>query len=117
MVYYKLNDELKDMIERSGYKNQFIVKYRKSLRFLEALKTRCYLGNSDLFEKLLNEDNLYSIRLFGNKNIRILFSFITIEGFNKAILLNAFEEKNKSDYEKAKLIARSRRDSIIETFR
>lgn len=82
---------------------------------MEGLKTRCCLGNSDLFEKLLDEDNLYSIRLFGEKNIRILFLFITINGNVKAILLNVFEEKNKSDYESGKRIARIRRNEIIDT--
>ncbi len=116
-AYHELNKELEDMIENSGYKKHFLSKYRKSLRFLEGLKTRCCLGNSDLFEKLLEEDNLYSIRLFGEKNIRILFSFISIKGKSKAILLNAFEEKNKSDYESGKRIARIRRDEIINFFK
>ncbi|WP_077368809.1 hypothetical protein [Anaerosalibacter sp. Marseille-P3206] len=112
-IYYTLNNELEDIIESSGYKKTFLSKYQKSLRFLEGLKTRCFLGNSDLFEKLLDEDNLYSIRLFGEKNIRILFSFIDINGNGKAILLNVFEEKNKSDYESGKRIARVRKNEII----
>lgn len=112
-VYYTLNDELKNMIESSGYKKPFLSKYKKSLRFLEGLKTRCYLGNSSLFEKLLEEDNLYSIMLFGEKNIRILFFFVTINGSSKAILLNAFEEKRKSDYEDGKKIANTRKREII----
>jgi len=116
-VYHALNKELENMIESSGYKKAFQSKYRKSLRFLEGLKTRCCLGNSDLFEKLLDEDNLYSIRLFGEKNIRILFSFISIKGNSKAVLLNAFEEKNKSDYESGKRIARIRRNEIINFFK
>ena len=111
--YNTLNDELEDMIENSGYKNTFLKKYQKSLRFLEGLKTRCCQGNSELFEKLLDEDNLYSIRLFGEKNIRILFSFININEISKAILLNAFEEKNKSDYENGKRIARVRKNEVI----
>lgn len=115
-VYYKLNNELENMIENSGYKKTFLSKYQKSLRFLERLKTRCF-EKKDLFEKLLDEDNLYSIRLFGEKNIRILFSFISIKGNSKAILLNAFEEKNKSDYESGKRIARIRRDEIIYIFK
>lgn len=112
-IYYTLNNELEDIIESSGYKKTFLSKYQKSLRFLEGLKTRCFLGNSDLFEKLLDEDNLYSIRLFGEKDIRILFSFIDINGNGKAILLNVFEEKNKSDYESGKRIARVRKNEII----
>ena len=72
-AYKTLGDELEDIIENSGYKNTFLKKYQKSLKFLEGLKTRCCIGNRELFEKLLDEDNLYSIRLFGEKNIRILF--------------------------------------------
>lgn len=113
-VYHTLNNELEDIIESSGYKKTSLSKYQKSLRFLEGLKTRCYLGNSTLFEKLLDEDNLYSIRLFGEKNIRILFCFIAINGNSKAILLNVFEEKNKSDYESGKRVARIRRNEIID---
>ena len=84
--------------------------------FLEGLKTRCYIGNSKLFEKLLEEDDLYSIRLFGEKNIRILFIFVTINAENKAILLNAFEEKNKSDYKIGIKVANSRKDEIISYY-
>lgn len=115
-VYHTLNNELEGIIESSGYKKTFLSKYRKSLRFLERLKTRCCLGNSDLFEKLLYEDNLYSIRLFGEKNVRILFLFITINGNSKAILLNVFEEKNKSDYESGKRIGNDRKNEIINSF-
>lgn len=111
-VHYRLDNELEDMLEKSGYKQSFLKKYQKSLRFLEGLKTRCYIGNSKLFEKLLDEDNLYSIKLFGEKNIRILFIFMTINDENKAILLNAFEEKDKSDYEIAIKVANSRKDEI-----
>ncbi|MGI6728253.1 MAG: hypothetical protein ACOX4P_06870 [Anaerovoracaceae bacterium] len=114
--YHTLNNELEGIIESSGYKKTFLSKYRKSLRFLERLKTRCCLGNSDLFEKLLYEDNLYSIRLFGEKNVRILFLFITINGNSKAILLNVFEEKNKSDYESGKRIGNDRKNEIINSF-
>jgi len=113
-VYHTLNNELKDIIESSGYKKVFLKKYRKSLKFLEGLKTRCCLGNSDLFEKIVDEDNLYSIRLFGEKNIRILFCFILINRNSKAILLNVFEEKNKSDYDNGRRIARVRKNEIIE---
>jgi hypothetical protein len=115
-VYHTLNNELEDIIESSGYKKTFLSKYQKSLRFLEGLKTRCVLGNSNLFEKLLDEDNLYSIILFSDKNIRILFSFITINGNSKAILLNVFEEKNKSDYESGKKVGNIRKNEIINAF-
>ena len=114
-TYYTLNKELKNIIEGSGYKKVFLKKYQKSLVFLEKLKIRCVV-HSNLFEKLLEENGLYSIRLFGEKNIRILFSFVTINGEAKVILLNVFEEKSKSDYEIGKRIARERKKEIIDIF-
>lgn len=114
-VHYKLNTELEDMLEKSGYKKNFLKKYRKSLNFLEGLKTRC-VENSNLFERLLEEDNLYSIRLFGQKNIRILFAFMSINENNKAILLSAFEEKDKSDYKEAIRVANNRKNEIIDFY-
>jgi hypothetical protein len=32
--YIAFNNELKEMIEQSGYKSEFVKKFRKSLRFL-----------------------------------------------------------------------------------
>ncbi len=70
-----------------------------------------------MFEKLVEEDNLYSIRLFGEKNIRILFSFININSISKVVLLNVFEEKNKSDYESEKIVGNIRKNKIIHFFK
>jgi len=105
-AYYKLNSELKAMIEESGYKNEFIKKYNKSLRFLENLKQNC-INQRKLFEKLTECKDLYSIMIFGNKNIRILFTFLDIKARKNAILLYSFEEKddkNNSNYGYTKAI-------------
>lgn len=112
-VHLNFDDELKQLLERSGYKNDFIKKFRFALKYLEKLKSQC-VHNSNLFEKLRNEDGLYSMRLFGQKNIRILFVFLNINGRDKAILLCAFEEKEPSDYRKPTKQAHQRRNEIIE---
>ena len=111
-AYYKFNDELKAMIEESGYKNEFIKKYRKSLRFLENLKQNC-IYQRKLFEKLTECKDLYSIMLFGKKNIRILFTFMDVKTRKNAILLYSFEEKDDNNnsnygYTKAMEIANAR---------
>lgn len=56
------------------------------------------------FEVLVGEDHLYSIRLMGKANCRILYTCILDNG--KVILLFPFLEKSKNDYEKAKKRAR-----------
>lgn len=106
-VYKTLNIELKELIEESGYKNEFIKKYRRSLKLLENLKDNCIIHKT--FEKLRNAKNIYSIRLKGQKNIRILFTFAQINSRDIVILLYPFQEKdnknNKTSYRHAISIA------------
>ncbi len=107
-TYYSLNSELENLIEKSGYKNEFKKKYFKSLKFLVNLKEKC-TEQSSLFEKLKNvECDLYSIKLHGNKNIRILFIFKKVSNIEYVILLNAFQEKEKSDYSEGISVAYDR---------
>jgi len=111
-VYYSVNDELRNLIEESGYKNEFTRKYRKSLIFLEDLKENC--TKQKLFEKLTEAKGLYSIRLSGEKNIRILFTFSKSDSQRSiAVLLYAFQEKDhknksKTSYNHAIKIAQER---------
>lgn len=113
LSYYRLDHELKKMIDKSGYKSDFTIKYRKSLKFLELLKENCF-ENSKLFEILKGTNGINSIILFGDKNIRILFIFLNINNINKPILLHAFEEKDPSYYNKAISIAKDRKNEIIK---
>lgn len=59
-TYPTFNDELKELISKSGYVKEFKIKYYKSLRFLEQLRRNCIM-QSKLFEKLLDADGIYSI--------------------------------------------------------
>ena len=108
LAYYTFNSELKNIIEKSGYKIEFTKKYFKSLKFLIDLKRNCTEHNL-LFEKLKNvQSDLYSIKLHGVKNIRIIFIFKVIIDKEYVILLNAFQEKDRSDYKNGILIAYDR---------
>lgn len=111
-TYIDFEHELKGMIERSGYKPEFIRKYRSSLLQLDNLKMQCTTLRKS-FEKLRNTENLYSMKLHGEKNIRILFTFITCSNKKVAVLLYPFEEKDqknksKTSYNNAIQIANER---------
>lgn len=72
------------------------------------MKRNCTEHNL-LFEKLKNvQSDLYSIKLHGVKNIRIIFIFKVIIDKEYVILLNAFQEKDRSDYKNGILIAYDR---------
>ncbi len=114
-VYRPLNEELKVLIEESGYKIEFIRKYRKSLKMLDDLREKCTYQKT--FEKLTNAKGLYSIRLMGQKNIRILFAFEQLNNCDVAILLCAFQEKDdknntKTSYNHAIKMAEDRRSNL-----
>lgn len=106
------NEELKDLISKSGYEDEFKHKYHKGLRFLENLKQNC-VEQASLFECLKETDGLHSMKLKGRKNIRILFSFEVLEGRKAAVLYYCFEEKKTSDYRDAISIAQDRRKEIV----
>lgn len=111
-TYPLYNEELKKIIEKSGYEKEFKIKYGKSLRFLENLKRNCIM-NPNLFEKLINSNELYSIILKGTINIRIIFDFQMIEGREIVILYTCFVERETKDYDKAIKTAMVRRSEII----
>lgn len=111
-TYPTFNNELKKLLERSGYLNEFKSKYLKGLRFLENLKKKCIL-NASLFEELLDSDGIYSMRIKGEKNIRILFGFEEVEGKDIVILYNSFQEKRTKDYSENIKLAQSRRYELF----
>ena len=115
-TYYKFNEELEDLIELSGCKEEFTRKFRKMLLFLEGLKRNCISHKN--FERLVKNGDIYSMRLKGDKNIRILFAFIDYYDKEVSILLYAFEEKDrktksKHSYGTAISIAMDRMKELI----
>jgi len=110
-TYPTFNDELEELISKSGYVNEFKSKYHISLRFLENLKMNCIM-QPKRFEQLLKADGLYSIMLKGRMNIRILFDFQKVGGREVAILYNCFQEKRTKDYAAEISLAKERREQL-----
>ncbi|MDD3894779.1 MAG: hypothetical protein PHU36_07155 [Syntrophomonadaceae bacterium] len=119
MTHWDFENDLKDVLERSGQKNDFIGKYKQRLRFLDDRRDKCILKH-DWFEELKQADGLYSIK-FNNtqKNIRIIFTFIEYNEHKYALLLSAFAEKDKKkmsqySYRKHIPLAQRRLREVIE---
>lgn len=113
MAHYLQMDELKELLEKSGYKEKFIRKFRMRLKFLAERRQNCF-QKKDWFENLKgNTSDVYSMKFKGEKNIRVLFTFFSEKSSDYAILLASFEEKNKKDYIKAIGIAKERLKELI----
>ncbi|MEL7568418.1 MAG: hypothetical protein AAGU27_26575 [Dehalobacterium sp.] len=89
-THWDFEGDLKDILEKSGKKDDFWGKYKQRLQFLEERKRDCIL-RKNWFEKLKHVNDLYAV-LFdkSQKNIRILFSFIEYQGVESAVLLYVF---------------------------
>jgi hypothetical protein len=86
-------NDLKDILERSGFKEKFRGLYKQRLKFLEERKELC-IQRRDWFERLKHVDgDLYAIKFKAQKNIRIIFCFIEYQEMKYAVLLYPFEEK------------------------
>lgn len=111
-------DDLKDILKRSGHKDVFWGKFRQRLTFLENKREKC-IQKRDWFEKLKQANNFYSMRFNKTqKNIRMIFTFIEYKNAKYAILLYPFEEKdnkNKSrfSYDTAIPIAQNRLKEVL----
>lgn len=116
-TYTSFNEELKDLIEKSGKKGDFARKYRKNLSFLEKLKRQCIQHKS--FEQLKDNGIIYSMKFVDELNIRILFSFFYDRGREIVILLHCFPEKenkkksSSKSYAKAIEIAKERINELV----
>lgn len=116
-VHWDFEKDLKDILEKSGLKDNFTSKFKQRLKHLNDRKREC-VRKRDWFEKLKKEKDLYSIKFKDEKNVRILFAFIAYEGIEYAILLYPFQEKddkNKSQYsyDTAKPIAQGRLKEVL----
>lgn len=117
-VFYhpEFENELRNLIEKSGFEGKFTPLFRQRLLFLEERMERCTL-KSDWFEKLKNADDLFAIRFNRkNKNIRIIFTFTDSSRKQIAVLLCNFEEKSGKDYIKSVKLAAKRRTEILAGF-
>jgi hypothetical protein len=117
-THWNYENDLKDILERSGKKDDFIGKYKMRLRFLDEYREKSVLKR-DWFEALKHTNKLYAIKIKDDKNIRILFSFVEYKGTKYAILLHAFEEKkgkrkSPTSYDTAIPIAQQRLKEVLE---
>ncbi len=106
-AYYKLDEELNDLVASSGQERKFDGQYRQRLRYLEEEKEKS-IFRTKWFESLKGIRDINGIRFLNVLNIRILFTFIEIDGENQVILLTAFMEKSKKDYKGPSSIALKR---------
>jgi len=93
-IFYhpKFEDDLRNLIEKSGFKGKFKPLFKQRLCFLEDRMVQC-TQKSDWFEKLRNVDDLFAIRFNKkNKNIRIIFTFT--DSPKKQIYYSAFKISN-----------------------
>lgn len=91
----KYENDLKNILERTGFVEKFRGLYKQRLKYLDDKHRRC-VQKKDWFEVLKHvEGELYAIKIKAQKNIRILFSFTEYAGTEHAILLYPFEEKER----------------------
>ena len=115
----KYENDLRELIERSGFRDKFRGLYRQRLKYLEERRKRCVL-RENWFELLKHIDGeLCVIKFKTQKNIRILFCFIEYPEMECAVLLYPFKEKKsgkskgKDSYSNAITIALSRSKEVL----
>jgi len=116
LTHPKFDEELKNILEKSGFKLKFVNLFRQRLRFLGERWKNCIL-KKDWFEILKVTNEIYSMKFRSQKNIRILFTFTGYEEKEIALLVCSFEEKNvknknKDSYNKAIEVANKRLKEI-----
>lgn len=67
--------------------------------------------HSDVLEKLQGEENLLSLRTLTHNNPRVIAC--ALRGQRCIVLLHAFKERQRRDYDRALTIARRRRDLVV----
>lgn len=117
-AHWEFEDDLRNILERSGSKEDISGKFKQRLKYLEEAKEQCILRKA-WFEKLKQADVLYAMRFDrSQKNIRILFSFISYGKQQYAVLLHGFEEKetkklSRFGYDKAIIVALKRYEEVV----
>lgn len=115
----KFDDDMREMIEKSGLNKKFTEAFRRKLYFIEKDMHRS--TEARWFEKLKEEEALFSIRFKMIKNIRVICMFTDASKRKIVILLCGFEEKNnknnsKDSYDKGLEKAIKRKKEIEKGF-
>lgn len=118
-IHPKFEDDMRELIENSGLLKKFAETFRQKLYFIEKDMHRSM--EAKWFEKLKEEEGLYSIRFKMIKNVRMICMFIDASKRKIAILLCSFEEKNskkgsKDSYDKGIEKAKKRKKEIESGF-
>lgn len=112
--HHSLIDDLTDMLNNTGISGAFVGKFLTNLINLSNYKNQTHIKLPANFEKLKQEENLFSMHIkVKNCNARILYSFLS----DGTVLLYGFFErsgKKKTDYTNAKRIAKIRKSELIK---
>ncbi len=113
--YQGYEDELYKLIKGSGIEQAFTGIYTNRLLLLNKYNREAMSIQPVNFEKMKHDsDGLFSLhaKVRGEKNIRVIFCFISIKDDIYAVLLSAFDEKekdkSKKSYKYAKIVAKKR---------
>lgn len=117
-IHPSFDDDIRKILTNSGLK-KFADTFRKKLYYIS--KDMHKSTEARWFEKLKNEDGLFSIKFTTVKNVRIICMFADANKRKIAILLCAFEEKNakkgsKDSYDKGLEKAKKRKKEIEKGF-
>jgi len=116
--HFEYENDLKDLIEKSGVKDKFWALYKQRLKYLDERSGLCVLRTAWFEQLKWYDDKLFSMIVKFQKNIRILFAFVEHDGTQYAILLYPFQEKEvgkkKDSYKAAAPVALKRLDDIRE---
>jgi hypothetical protein len=117
-IHPSFDDDIRRVLTKSGLK-KFADTFRKKLYFIS--KDMHKSTQARWFEKLKNEEGLFSIKFKTVKNVRIICMFTDKNKRKIVILLCAFEEKNakkgsKDSYDKGLEKAKKRKKEIEKGF-
>ena len=114
----KYEEDLKGLIEKSGLKAKFWGLYRERLRFLDEESELCSQRTAWFEQLSYADEDLWSMKIKFQKNIRILFVFVEHRQTQYAVLLYPFQEKERKkqsdSYRAAIPIALERLEEIRE---
>ena len=114
----KYEDDLKDLIEKSGLKDKFWGLYKQRLTFLDEHSELCSQRTAWFEQLSYVDEDLWSMKIKLQKNIRILFAFVEHRQTQYAALLYPFQEKERKkqsdSYRAAIPIALERLEEIRE---
>lgn len=118
-IHHEFDEDIREIIENSGMFKKFAEAFRRKLYFIERDMHRSI--EARWFEKLKEEEGLFSIKFKMVKNIRIICMFADVSKHKVAILLCGFEEKNnkkgsKDSYDKGIERAKKRKKEIEHGF-